>query len=55
MKPMTKTGANQSVEPTGARHSSGDVTDDPTVFFLVESHSLAPVAHFGRLGVIHIL
>ena len=39
---------NQSVEPTGARHSGYDVTGNSTVLFFVVSHSQAPVAHFYR-------
>ena len=39
---------NQSVEPTGARHSAYDVTGSRTVVFFGGSHSLAPVAHFYR-------
>ena len=40
--------ANKSVEPTGARHSSCDVTGNRAFFLFGESHSLAPVAHFYR-------
>ena len=39
---------NKSVEPTGARHGSFDVTGNRTFLLFVESHSLAPVAHFYR-------
>ena len=39
---------NQSVEPTGARHSSYDVTGNLAFLLFGGSHSLAPVAHFYR-------
>ncbi|MEZ5943825.1 MAG: hypothetical protein R3C18_20710 [Planctomycetaceae bacterium] len=46
---MTESSPNQSVEPTGARHSGCDVTGNSTFFFFFGwSHSLAPVAHFYR-------
>jgi len=43
--------ANQSVEPTGARHSGYDATGNLTAFLSGESPPPAPVAHFTSEGI----